>query len=144
MKTLRAARKCRSPFFAAACQFCKHFCFCSGDIKKTMKLKKIILLETFAATVEKFLNSQFVQPMAAQLEQDIIANKGKAVIAQPTTAQIVQPMVGQMPKVLNMTTLSNHVEILCRCKRVSNEENCTNYPTYYPTYFQAYPQVRGL
>ena len=54
-----------------------------------MKLKKIILLETFAATVEKFLNSQFVQPMAAQLEQDIIANKGKAVIAQPTTAQIV-------------------------------------------------------
>jgi predicted nuclease of restriction endonuclease-like (RecB) superfamily len=74
--------------------------------------------EAFAATVEKFLNSQFVQPMAAQLEQDIIANKGKAVIAQPATAQIVQPMVGQMPKVLTLTTLTNHTEILCHCKSI--------------------------
>ena len=74
----------------------------------------------FAATVEKFLNSQFVQPVAAQLEQVTTAPKENAVIVQPTTAQIVQPMVGQMPKVLTLTTLTNHTEILCHCK--SNEE----------------------
>lgn len=43
-----------------------------------------------------------------------------AVIVQPETAQIVQPKTGQMPKILKLTTLTNHIEILCRCK--SNEE----------------------
>ena len=45
----------------------------------------------FATTVEKYLNSEFVQPE-----------------------------IGQMPKILELTTLTNHIEILCRCK--SNEE----------------------
>ena len=54
---------------------------------------------SFLTTVEKFLSSEFVQP---------------------ETAQIVQPEIGQMPKILELTTLSNHIEILCRCK--SNEE----------------------
>lgn len=42
------------------------------------------------------------------------------VIVQPKTAQFVQPTVGQMPKILELTSLTNHIEILCRCK--SNEE----------------------
>ncbi len=76
--------------------------------------------ETFAATVEKFLNSNFVQPLTGQIEQVTTAQKENAVIVQPTTAQFVQPMVGQMLKVLTLTTLTNHTEILCHCK--SNEE----------------------
>lgn len=43
-----------------------------------------------------------------------------AVIVQPETAQIVQPSIGQMPKVLGLTTLTNHTVILSQCK--SNEE----------------------
>lgn len=44
----------------------------------------------FNDTVLRFLNSEFVQPK---------------------TAQIVQ-----LPKILELTTLTNHIEILCRCK----------------------------
>ena len=67
--------------------------------------------ETFYATVEKYLNSEFVQPRTAQIES-----------AQPTQelTVIVQPETAQMPKILELTTLTNHIEILCRCK--SNEE----------------------
>ena len=43
-----------------------------------------------------------------------------AVIVQTASAQLVQPTSGQMPQILELTTLSNHIEILCRCK--SNEE----------------------
>ena len=76
--------------------------------------------DAFAATVEKFLNSQFVQPVAAQLEQDTAAKKENAVSVPSVASQFVQQMVGQMPKVLTLTTLTNHTEILCHCK--SNEE----------------------
>lgn len=67
--------------------------------------------ETFCATVEKYLNLEFVRPTTAQIEA-----------SQPTqeTAVIVQPTSGQMPQILELTTLSNHIEILCRCK--STEE----------------------
>ncbi|MBQ8594011.1 MAG: DUF1016 family protein [Bacteroidaceae bacterium] len=76
---------------------------------------------TFASTVEKYLNSEFVQPVAAQIEATSIAPSTDAnVFVQPLAAQIVQPMIGQMPKILELTTFSNHTEILCRCK--SNEE----------------------
>ena len=55
--------------------------------------------ETFIATIRQYLNTEFVQPK---------------------TAQFVQSTVGQMPKILELTTLTNHIEILCRCK--NNEE----------------------
>ena len=55
--------------------------------------------ETFSVTVEKYLSSEFVQPK---------------------TAQIVPAASEQMPKILELTTLTNHMEILCRCK--NNEE----------------------
>ena len=75
--------------------------------------------ETFCATIEKYLNTEFVQPRTAQIEASQPTHE-VAVIVQPETARIIQPKAGQMPKVLELTTLTNHIEILCRCK--SNEE----------------------
>lgn len=75
--------------------------------------------ETFIATIRQYLNTEFVQPKTAQIE----ASDHKQeipVIVQPKTTQFVQPIVGQMPKILELTTLTNHIEILCRCK--NNEE----------------------
>ena len=77
--------------------------------------------ETFASTVEKYLNSEFVQTLPAQIETTSITPiTEENVIVQTASAQIVQPLAGQMPKILEMTSLSNHIEILCRCK--SSEE----------------------
>ena len=77
--------------------------------------------ETFAMTVEKYLNREFVQIPSAQIEASHSKpSSDRAIIVQPETTQIVQPKIGQMPKILGLTTLSNHVEILCRCK--SDEE----------------------
>lgn len=75
--------------------------------------------ETFIATIRQYLNTEFVQPKTAQIE----ASDHKQeipVIVQPKTTQFVQPIVGQMPKILELTSLTNHIEILCRCK--SDEE----------------------
>lgn len=75
--------------------------------------------ETFIATIRQYLNIQFVQPKTAQIE----ASNHKQevpVIVQPKSAQFVQSTVGKMPKILELTTLTNHLEILCRCK--SDEE----------------------
>lgn len=75
--------------------------------------------ETFIATIKKYLNTEFVQPKTAQIEASDHKQE-VPVIVQPKTAQFIQPAVGQMPKILELTTLTNHIEILCRCK--SNEE----------------------
>lgn len=75
--------------------------------------------ETFIVTVEKYLNSEFVQLKTAQIEMGRPTQE-VAVIVQPETAQFVWSRTGQMPKILELTTLTNHIEILCRCK--SNEE----------------------
>ena len=77
--------------------------------------------ETFAITVEKYLNSEFVQPTSGQIQSPLLLDTSDTtVIVQTAPAQIVQPLAGQMPKVLELTTFSNHIEILCRCK--SHEE----------------------
>lgn len=77
--------------------------------------------ETFIVTVEKYLNAEFVQPVPAQIKMpSIFPLQEVAAIVQSVPAQIVQPKTGQMPKILELTTLTNHIEILCRCK--SNEE----------------------
>lgn len=75
--------------------------------------------ETFIATIRQYLNTEFVQPKTAQIEASDHKQE-VPVIVQPKTAQFVQPAVGQMPKILELTTLTNHIEILCRCK--SDEE----------------------
>lgn len=70
--------------------------------------------ETFAATIRKYMSDKFVQSETAQigLEQE------NAIIVQSGTAQFVQSQTGQMPNILTLTTLTNHIEILCRCKSV--------------------------
>lgn len=75
--------------------------------------------ETFSITVEKYLNSEFVQSGTAQIQANQPTQE-TAVIVQTASAQLVQPTSGQMPQILELTTLSNHIEILCRCK--STEE----------------------
>ena len=74
--------------------------------------------ETFALTVKKYLSSEFVQSVPAQIETTPSTETN--VIVQSLPAQFVQPKIGQMPKILELTTFTNHIEILCRCK--SNEE----------------------
>ena len=62
--------------------------------------------ETFASTVEKYLNSEFVQSMPAQIETTSIVPGTEAnVIVQTASAQFVQPLAGQMPKVLELSHL---------------------------------------
>ncbi len=73
--------------------------------------------EEFANTVRLFLNSEFVQPRTGQLMESNQSISGESsLIALPKTAQIVQSATEQLPKILELTTLTNHIEILCRCK----------------------------
>lgn len=73
--------------------------------------------EEFIKTVRHFLNYEFVQPRTGQLmESNQPASEESSLIRQPKTAQIVQSETGQLPKILELTTLTNHIEILCRCK----------------------------
>lgn len=60
-----------------------------------------------------------MQPRTARIQANQPTQE-TAVIVQTASAQLVQPTSGQMPQILELTTLSNHIEILCRCK--SNEE----------------------
>jgi predicted nuclease of restriction endonuclease-like (RecB) superfamily len=53
---------------------------------------------------------EIVQPVAAQIDN--------IEIIQTSSGQIVQPVAGQFPKFLNITTLSNHFEILNTCKTI--------------------------
>ena len=77
--------------------------------------------EIFTSTVERYLNSEFVQPRIGQIETSVfLSSQETSAIVQAASAQIVQPLAGQMPKILGLTTFTNHIEILCRCK--SNEE----------------------
>lgn len=59
-----------------------------------------------------------MQPRTARIQANQPTQE-TAVIVQTASAQL-QPTSGQMPQILELTTLSNHIEILCRCK--SNEE----------------------
>ena len=70
--------------------------------------------EVFAAAVRKYMTDKFVQSETAQIG----FKQREAIIVQSKTAQIVQSGTGQMPNILTLTTLTNHIEILCRCKSV--------------------------
>ena len=73
--------------------------------------------EAFASTVEKYLNSEFVQSSPAQIVTMPIQETADAnVFVQSVPAQILHLPFGQLPKILELTTLTNHIEILCRCK----------------------------
>lgn len=71
--------------------------------------------KSFKTAVEKYLGSQFVQPLAGQIGDNVSESSYK--IMKPTMdKQIVQMPSGQFPNILFLTTLSNHYDILCRCK----------------------------
>lgn len=74
--------------------------------------------EKFLSTASQYLSKEFVQTKTAQINDkpSVQDNQGTADLP----VQIVQPRNGQFPKLLTLTTLTNHIEILCRCK--SSEE----------------------
>ena len=52
-----------------------------------------------------------MQSVAAQIETTSIVPGTEAnVIVQTASAQFVQPLAGQMPKLLELTSSSNHIE----------------------------------
>ena len=75
--------------------------------------------DTFIFMVERYLSPEFVQPKTGQIESSV-SKKSFDIIVQSKTAQLEDAINTPMPKVLGLTTLTNHIEILCRCK--SNEE----------------------
>ncbi len=73
--------------------------------------------EGFLNTMKKYLHSEFVQTPSALLDDSL------SVITEPSSdmpMQFVQTTTAQLPKILTFTTLSNIIEITCRCR--SNEE----------------------
>lgn len=66
--------------------------------------------EGFLNFVAEKLNSEFVQTGPAQLETGTKKNR-KMEIVQTPSAQL-----SSFPKVVSLTSFSNHVEILCHCK----------------------------
>ena len=72
--------------------------------------------ENFTMTVEKYLNSEFVQTASAQIQIGENQQSNDVItIVQTASAQLINP-IKSFPKILEFTTLSNHIEILCRCK----------------------------
>ena len=59
-----------------------------------------------------------MQPKTAQTNDKPLIQDYQGIDTVPM--QVVQPRIGQFPKLLTLTTLTNHIEILCRCK--SSEE----------------------
>lgn len=57
---------------------------------------------SFQSIISQFISQEFVQPKTGQL----VATKND---------EFVQPKTGQIPKLLTITTFTNHIEILSRC-----------------------------
>ena len=74
--------------------------------------------ENFLSMASQYLSKEFVQPKTAQTNDKPLIQDYQGIDTFPM--QVVQPRIGQFPKLLTLTTLTNHIEILCRCK--SSEE----------------------
>lgn len=74
--------------------------------------------ENFLSIASQYLSKEFVQPKTAQTNDRPLIQDYQGIATLPM--QVVQPRIGQFPKLLTLTTLTNHIEILCRCK--SSEE----------------------
>lgn len=71
--------------------------------------------KSFKNAIEKYLGSQIVQPAITQFDNNVSEPSNN--IMKPTmNKQIVQMPSGQFPKILFLTTLSNHYDILGRCR----------------------------
>lgn len=75
--------------------------------------------DAFVLTVERYLTPEFVQPKTGQIGLNT-STETYDTIVQSKTAQSAHSTNAPMPKILGLTTLSNHIEILCGCK--NNEE----------------------
>lgn len=73
--------------------------------------------EAFIMAIAKYLNDEFVQSLTGQIENQQTGQE-KSVTVQTDSSQFVQSVTGQMPKLLTLTTLTNHIEILCQCKSI--------------------------
>ena len=71
---------------------------------------------SFQSTVQKYLRTEFVQPVAGQLK-DYSKEDLDSTISPHINAQ---SLATPIPKILTYTTLTNLIEITCRCK--SDEE----------------------
>lgn len=81
--------------------------------------------EAFRNTVQQFFSNGIVQPKTAQLMERVVTENNAIVQTESvqltaSNDEFVQPKTGQFMSLLNLTTLTNHVEILCRCR--SQEE----------------------
>jgi predicted nuclease of restriction endonuclease-like (RecB) superfamily len=65
----------------------------------------------FVEYQNKLKLNEFVQPITAQISIEV-----EQLIIQPAAELIVQPLAAQFPNFLNLTTLTNHFEILNACK----------------------------
>ena len=68
--------------------------------------------EAFTMAIAKYLNDEFVQSLTGQIENQQTGQE-KSVTVQTDSSQFVQSVTGQMHKLLTLTTLTNHIEILC-------------------------------
>lgn len=66
----------------------------------------------FQQTVQKYLHHESVEPFVSRIEEK---SKEYTVTAEDTPATIVQTVPAQFPIILAYTTLSNIIEITCRC-----------------------------
>ena len=74
--------------------------------------------ENFLSMASQYLSKEFVQSKTAQTNNPSLSQTNQGTTVFPM--QVIQPRVGQFHKLLTLTTLTNHIEILCRCK--SSEE----------------------
>lgn len=70
----------------------------------------------FLNVVSQFMSNEFVQTASAQIESSVVLPLNTLKGA----SEITNAPMKKMPDILGLTTLSNHIEILCRCK--SQEE----------------------
>ena len=71
---------------------------------------------SFQSTVQKYLRAEFVQPVAGQLKAYPKEDLDRAISPHINAQSLATPI----PKILTYTTLTNLIEITCRCK--SDEE----------------------
>ena len=71
---------------------------------------------SFQSMVQKYLRAEFVQPVAGQLKDYSKEDLDRAISPHINAQSLATPI----PKILTYTTLTNLIEITCRCK--SDEE----------------------
>lgn len=72
---------------------------------------------SFLATVQAYLPNSIVQTVTAQLQSTDLKNKTAQVsIVQTLSAQLPNPPEESMPKIISLTSFSNHIAILNQCR----------------------------